>query len=99
LAAADVLVSASRMESFGMALAEARALGVPILARAGGNAASLVDFASGGELCSDDAQLAHALVALAQDRDELRARAARAARHRLVRSWHDAAAEFVAATT
>src|SRR5262249_10204721 len=40
LDASDLLVSPSRMESFGLALAEARALGVPIVARAGGNAAA-----------------------------------------------------------
>ena len=97
LSTADVLVSASRMESFGMALAEARALGVPILAREGGNATSLVAPRSGGELFADDADLARALVRLASDRDELLARAARARSHRIRRSWFDAAAEFAAA--
>jgi glycosyltransferase involved in cell wall biosynthesis len=97
LSSAHVLVSASRMESFGMALAEARSLGVPILARAAGNAPSLVEAASGGELFADDATLARALVRLAKDPDELRARAALAMRHRLRRSWRDAAAELVAA--
>lgn len=97
LSSADVLVSASRMESFGMVLGEARALGVPILARAAGNAPSLVEPASGGELFADDVNLARALVRLAHDRDELRARTTHAGRHRLLRSWHDAAVEFVAA--
>ncbi|HVW27613.1 MAG TPA: glycosyltransferase family 4 protein [Polyangiaceae bacterium] len=97
LEGADVLVSASRMESFGMALAEARALGVPILALAGGNTASLVDADSGGELFSDDASLARALVRLGRDREELDARARRARRRRLRRTWDAAAAEFVAA--
>jgi glycosyltransferase involved in cell wall biosynthesis len=97
LSSADVLVSASRMESFGLALAEARGLGVPILARAAGNAPSLVEPASGGELFTDDAPLARALVRLAHDPDELRARTTLAKRHRLRRSWRDAAVELVAA--
>ncbi len=93
--ASDVLVSASRMESFGMALAEARAVGLPLLARAGGNVATHVDEAAGGALCDDDAGLARALVALAGDPAEVRRRAARAAGSRVRRSWGEAAGEFV----
>jgi glycosyltransferase involved in cell wall biosynthesis len=55
--AGDVLVSASRMESFGLALAEARALGVPMVARAGGNAAAHVESHAGGALLDSDASL------------------------------------------
>lgn len=97
LQASDVLVSSSRMESFGLALAEARALGVPILARAGGNAAAHVDRDAGGRLVESDEALAAECAALARDPAERRARrqAARAARPPR-RTWRDAARDFVA---
>jgi glycosyltransferase involved in cell wall biosynthesis len=97
LASSDLLVSASRMESYGMALAEARALGVPVLARAGGNAAAHVDARAGGQLAHDDPQLADALLALVRDPAELasRRRAARTAAR--ARSWDSAATDFIEA--
>ncbi len=97
LAACDVLLSASSMESFGMALAEARTLGVPIVARAGGNVENLVSAASGGELVADAAGVAAACVALCRRHAELGARRERARANALLpRSWSDAAAEFLA---
>jgi glycosyltransferase involved in cell wall biosynthesis len=100
LAASDLFVSPSRMESFGLALAEARALGVPILARAGGNSAAHVDPAAGGRLFGNDAALAAECARLARDPVELGARraAAQAARSRS-RSWADAARDLVTAAT
>jgi glycosyltransferase involved in cell wall biosynthesis len=95
LKASDVLVSASRMESSGMALAEARALGVPIVARRGGNVASLVLPEAGGELCDDDAGLARALVDLAGAPGEYRRRRRLAYAARFTRTWDDAASEFI----
>ena len=91
----DLLISASRMESYGMALAEARAAGTPILSRGGGNAAAHVDTDSGGELVGDDAALASALVRLAREPDELRRRALAAASARRARTWGDAASDFI----
>jgi len=97
IAASDVFVSASRMESYGMALAEARAAGVPIVARAGGNVAAHVDPASGGELVPDVPSLGSALVRLAQHPAELARRRSRAERAVHRRSWDEAAGEFLLA--
>ena len=98
VAASELLLSPSCMESFGLALAEARALGVPVVARAGGNAAAHVEPRAGGILADSDAALAEACARLAADRDELgrRRAAARAARPPR-RSWADAARDFLAA--
>ncbi|MBX3186572.1 MAG: glycosyltransferase family 4 protein [Labilithrix sp.] len=100
IAASDFLISSSRMESFGLALAEARALGVPIVALDRGNARAHVDEASGGRLVGSDEALADACVRLAQDPSELdrRRRAARAQRA-APRTWADAARDFAAAFT
>jgi glycosyltransferase involved in cell wall biosynthesis len=95
LAESHLLVSASRMESFGMVLGEARALGVPILAHAGGNAAAHVAERSGGRLVESHAELAEECVRLARTPDELaeRRRLAQAARPP-ARTWSDAAREL-----
>lgn len=95
---AGVLVSASRMESYGMALAEARALGLPILARRGGHVSAQVDPALGGELFEDDVSLALALVRLSRDSDDLACRRGRAQRSLNLRTWSDAARDFLEAT-
>jgi glycosyltransferase involved in cell wall biosynthesis len=95
LATADLVLSASRMESYGMVLAEARTLGVPILALPGGNVAALVTEAAGGEIVVDVAALARRAVALGQRPDELRGRAERAVRNAPApRPWSRVAAEF-----
>jgi glycosyltransferase involved in cell wall biosynthesis len=92
----NLLVSASRMESFGMAVAEARTAGVPVAALAKGNLAELVEPAAGGVLAADDQALADACLALARDHS-LRARAVALARSRprRARSFDDAARELV----
>jgi glycosyltransferase involved in cell wall biosynthesis len=96
LARRDLMISASRMESFGMALAEARTLGVPIAARGGGNVAALVEVAAGGELCRDEGELALAFLSLCRDPDELARRHELARSHaRPPRSWSDAARELL----
>jgi glycosyltransferase involved in cell wall biosynthesis len=97
IAQSDLLLSPSRMESFGLALAEARAAGTPILARDGGNAAAHVDERAGGQLFFDDETLAAACARLLRDRAELaRRRAAAAAGRPPLRRWRDAAAELLA---
>lgn len=95
---ADVLLSASRMESYGMALADARACGRPIVARPGGNAAAHVDPARGGWLVSDALALAEACVALTRDRTMLHQRQQRAWAGRSSRPWAAAAADMISAT-
>jgi glycosyltransferase involved in cell wall biosynthesis len=97
LGRASVFVSASHMESYGMALAEARALGTPILALAGGNVANHVAADSGGELAHSPRELAHLLCKLMAEPSELAARLARARAAACARAWRDAARDFVAA--
>jgi glycosyltransferase involved in cell wall biosynthesis len=97
LAHASVLVSASRMESYGMALAEARALGTPILALPGGNIAYHVAAESGGQLAHSPRELAQAVCALMADPDVLSARLSRARETATRRLWSTAASDFVAA--
>jgi glycosyltransferase involved in cell wall biosynthesis len=99
LAHSALLVSASRMESYGMALAEARAHGTPILARAGGHVAAHVDPAAGGQLVADEAELARAFVALMRRPTEIERRIALAEAARQTRSWHLTALEFRSACT
>ncbi len=96
VARSDLFVSTSPFESYGMAIADARALGVPVLAREGGNVAALVSSESGGELCGDAAQLARSFVALASDPARLPRRGELALEMRLPgRSWQDVAEDFL----
>lgn len=97
LARASLLVSASRFESYGMALAEARALGTPIVAMEGGNVANLVAADSGGELTRSPRALAEAVCQLRADPRELTMRVARARSATIARTWSDAARELLAA--
>lgn len=94
LGRASALISASRFESYGMALAEARALGTPIVALAGGNAANLVAAESGGQIEATLHGLAAATCQLLTDPDELSARLARARACAIARPWKAAALEF-----
>jgi glycosyltransferase involved in cell wall biosynthesis len=95
LARSNLAISTSYFEAYGMALAEARGAGVPIVARAGGNTATLVAPTSGGELCRDDGELAAAVLRLCREPLLLSERVGRALRTRLPpRPWSQAAAEF-----
>lgn len=101
--AAALLVSAARIETYGMVLAEARAMGLPIAALDAGNVAAHVDRAAGGYLCRSDAELADRVLDLVRHPAEL-ARAAAAARaaaragaaDSAARSWDAAADRFLA---
>jgi hypothetical protein len=97
VARSRLFVSASRMESYGMALAEARALGTPILAHAGGHVAAHVDAAAGGELCLSTDALAQAFLQLMRDPAELDRRLLLAAARCTTRSWEQTARDFLAA--
>jgi glycosyltransferase involved in cell wall biosynthesis len=80
-----------------MALAEARALGIPILAKIGGNSPIHVDAGAGGELVSSDSALAQAYLTLVRDPATLRARAVQARAHApRARTWQHAASELMA---
>ena len=96
LGESDLLLSASSMESYGMALAEARVIGVPILSCVGGNAAAHVVPEAGGQLVSSVSQLGAACVELARAPAHARQRLEQARREALpARSWPRVAQEFV----
>ena len=96
MAASNVLVSCSAMESYGMAIMEARVLGIPILAQKGGHVAAMVGPESGGELFGNAAELVETLLGIARDSSEHCRRMARArARALPARPWSEAAKEFV----
>jgi glycosyltransferase involved in cell wall biosynthesis len=95
LGAAHVLLSASRVESYGMAIADARAAGCVVIARRAGHVEHLVSAQAGGELVDDDDALVARLLRLVDDRSLLQSRLAQAAQHRLpVRGWDDVAREL-----
>jgi glycosyltransferase involved in cell wall biosynthesis len=87
LASLDVFVSASRTESFGMAMAEALACGVPVVATATEGAREVVEDKLTGLIVpiGDSAAMAAAIVSLLEDDERrlaLSARAAESARAR-----------------
>ena len=92
LAEAELLISASCMESFGMALAEARIVGTPILACAGGNAAAHVSVEAGGQLVDTPEALAAAGIELARAPGRVRQRVGQARSHASpARTWAETA--------
>ena len=95
-AASNLFVSASVHESYGMALAEARVAGLPLLAHAGGHTRVHAQADAGGELVSSHTELARACVRLARDPLEHARRLELARAHRYApRSWETAAREFL----
>jgi len=64
---ADVFALASRLEAFGIAALEARACGLPVVARQGSGPADFLETDRDGWLVRDDAELAIALGTLATD--------------------------------
>lgn len=70
-AAADVYVSPSHLESFGIAALEARTAGLPVVARTGSGVGEFVSHGVNGLIVPDDASMAGALAGLAADRDKL----------------------------
>lgn len=92
--AASLLVSASQMESFGMALQEARAWGLPILACDAGNVRNHFVHGENGYLYASIPELADGFLALARDRARMQRLYARAKEMRLLNgdyTWDDAA--------
>ena len=98
-ARADLFVSAASMETFGMALQEAVAAGLPVFAVKGGFVASHVRDGVNGRVFADCRTLAHAMRELSEDREELRSlqRSAPLVTPLGERSWAAAARRFVAA--
>ncbi len=94
---ASVLVSASQMETFGMALQEARAYGLPILAYDGGNSRNHFDDGVNGHLYRRVDAIADDIVALARDPARMGALFLRAQRHRAGAdyTWAAAAARLL----
>jgi glycosyltransferase involved in cell wall biosynthesis len=95
--ASHLLVSAALVETFGMAIHEARARGLPVLAFDGGYARHHFTHGADGFSCSSHEELARTLVELAEDEHRMarlfeRARATRPASY----SWREAAERFVA---
>ena len=74
-AGADVYLSPTRLEAFGIAALEARTAGLPVIARGDSGVREVVTDGVSGLLAADDAGLADALVRLVAD-DSLRARLA-----------------------
>ena len=70
--AAHLLVSASAMETFGMAIHEARAHGLPVLAVNGGYVRNAFSDGENGVLCSSPEGLAKKLVELDEDEAAMR---------------------------
>lgn len=92
LGQAELLISASRMESFGMALFEARIMGIPILACTGGNVARQIDVEAGGQLVNGCAELAAACGELAREPAVVQRRVEQARRHAPpARPWSETA--------
>jgi glycosyltransferase involved in cell wall biosynthesis len=97
--AASVLVSASQMESFGMALQEARAWGLPILACDAGNVRNQFEHGENGYLYAAIPDLAAGFLALVRDRARMERLFARAQETRLGSgyTWDDAALALLGA--
>lgn len=79
IAGADVLLAPSVRESFGMAVAEALAIGTPVIVTPGVGAKSIVERVNPQLVCDRDADtLARTLAALLDDKDRLAEASARA---------------------
>jgi glycosyltransferase involved in cell wall biosynthesis len=94
---ASLLLSPSSMETFGMALQEARAFGLPILATRGGNTAAHVEDGASGHLLDSPAELVDVLLELSRAPDRMRQlfAAAQALRSGGEYTWDVAAQELL----
>jgi glycosyltransferase involved in cell wall biosynthesis len=83
------------METFGIALQEARALGLPILALRRGNAEEHVEPGKNGFLVDSLDELAERFLALSRDANELAALVARARAAAGAESWDEVVERFL----
>ncbi|MFC8192748.1 glycosyltransferase family 4 protein [Cellulomonas sp. NPDC057328] len=92
---ADVFLAPARLEAFGIAALEARTAGLVVLAHRGTGIAEFVADGRDGFLVADDAEMAEAVVLLAEDRDLLARLRAHVRTVRPAFAWDDvlAAAE------
>ncbi len=95
-AAADVYVSPSALESFGIAALEARTTGLPVVGRSGSGIGEFVTHGEGGLIVPDDAAMAGALAGLAADRERLAAMRRWNLEHSPDQDWSRVAALTVA---
>lgn len=96
--ASHLLVSAAPMETFGMAIFEARAHGLPVVAIDGGNVARHFVNGESGIACASATELARTLADLANDGQRMRElfRSAGATRVSSEYGWDEAARRFLA---
>lgn len=94
VARASVLLSAARIESYGMAIAEAQAAGVPVIARAGGHVERLIERVPTDVLVEDVRALAKAFATAVESPARLATMRECSRRNAPRRSWDDAAREF-----
>jgi glycosyltransferase involved in cell wall biosynthesis len=74
LAAADLYVAPSRLESFGIAALEARAIGLPVVGRDRTGLAEFIVDGRDGALCADDREMVQALQRIATKPGDYRRR-------------------------
>ncbi len=94
----NLVISPSAMETFGMALQEAIAFGIPVLACKGGYAQYHIENGKTGQLFSSIADLTQHLIHLVNNPekfDEMRGAAQQTARELIRYTWNDAAQLFI----
>jgi glycosyltransferase involved in cell wall biosynthesis len=69
--AADVYLSPTRLESFGIAALEARTVGLPVIGRSGSGVGEFVTDGVGGRIVDGDAEMAEGIAELAADRAQV----------------------------
>ncbi len=94
VARASLLLSAARIESYGMAIAEAQACGVPVIARAGGHVERLIERVPTDILVDDVRELTRAFAIVVDTPPRLATMRECSRRNAPQRSWDDAAREF-----
>ncbi|MDN5795539.1 MAG: glycosyltransferase family 4 protein [Intrasporangium sp.] len=95
-AAADLYLSPSRLESFGIAALEARTAGLPVIGRRGSGVGEFVTDGIGGRIVDGDIEMAEVIAALAGDRSAVERMRARNIARPPSQDWPNVAALAVA---